>query len=87
MRDDELTGTGQNCEEVLRAFATLLADFYNLPGGVEDALARLRAGLAGEVEPLRRLGIAHGGETVKDILLATEGFREFMTYVREEPRT
>ena len=82
-----MKSTDEEREEILRAFAVLLADFYNLPGGVEDALARLRAGFAGEVEPLRRLGIAHGGETVEDILLATEGFREFMTYVREEPRT
>ena len=34
-----------------------LASFNNLSGGTEEALVALRAGLVGEVEPLRRMGV------------------------------
>lgn len=33
-----------------------LASFFNLEGGVEDAMQKLQSGISGELEPLRRLG-------------------------------
>lgn len=33
-----------------------ITSFFNLEGGVEDAMEKLQSGLAGELEPLRRIG-------------------------------
>ena len=42
-----------------------LASFHNLAGGTTEALDKLRAGLVGEIEPLRRLGILINESAVK----------------------
>ncbi len=42
-----------------------LASFNNLAGGSEEALISLRAGLVGEIEPLRRLGISFNAAQVE----------------------
>lgn len=45
-----------------------MASFYNLP--TEEAFAKLRAGLTGETEPLKRLGILVDEATIKTTALA-----------------
>lgn len=45
-----------------------LASFKNL--GVDEALAKIRSGLAGEVEPLRNVGVFLGEATVKSRAMA-----------------
>lgn len=47
-----------------------MASFYNLPGGAAEAFEKLRAGITGEAEPLKQLGIIVMEETVKQYAYA-----------------
>lgn len=47
-----------------------LASFNNLAGGTEEALEKLRAGLVGEAEPLRSLGVNINAAAVEAKVLA-----------------
>lgn len=42
-----------------------LASFHNLAGGAEEGLQKLQSGLAGEIEPMRRLGIVINASAVE----------------------
>lgn len=44
-----------------------ISSFYNLP--IEDAMQKLESGVAGEIEPLRRLGYAIDVATLKQVAL------------------
>lgn len=48
---------GQDMSKSLVTLASDLASFNNLAGGSEEALEKLRSGLAGEAEPLRSMGV------------------------------
>lgn len=52
----------------LTLLAQDMASFYNLP--VDEAFTKLSAGIAGEVEPLKRLGILVNEATVKEYAYA-----------------
>lgn len=47
-----------------------LASFRNVAGGTNEVIQRLSSGIVGEVEPLRRLGIAINESTVKQKALS-----------------
>lgn len=47
-----------------------LASFRNIAGGTNEVITRLSSGIVGEVEPLRRLGIAINESTVKQKALS-----------------
>ena len=57
---DMATGMTQLAED--------MASFYNLPS--EEAFAKLRAGITGETEPLKRLGIMVDENTIKQYAMA-----------------
>jgi hypothetical protein len=50
------TALGQFGDDMIGASADI-ASFYNVAGGTPEVLEAIRAGLAGETEPLRRFGI------------------------------
>jgi hypothetical protein len=54
---DETKGSSTAMSKELVGLSADLASFHNLAGGSEEALEKLRAGLAGEAEPLRKLGV------------------------------
>lgn len=63
--------TEQKSADMSRAAVQLagdLASFKNL--GVDDALAKIRSGLAGEIEPLRNVGVFLGENVVKSRAMA-----------------
>lgn len=44
-----------------------LTSYFNLEGGIEEGMQKLQAGIAGEVEPLRRLGIVVDVATLQQV--------------------
>jgi polyhydroxyalkanoate synthesis regulator phasin len=54
---DETKGGSLEMSKGLVQLSSDLASFHNLAGGSEEALEKLRSGLAGETEPLRSLGV------------------------------
>lgn len=63
--------TSQKAYDMSTAITKLaydMASFYNLP--VDEAIQKLQSGLAGEVEPLRKLGIMVDEATVKSFAYA-----------------
>lgn len=54
---DETKGASLEMSTGLVKLSSDLASFHNLAGGSEEALEKLRSGLAGESEPLRSLGV------------------------------
>jgi hypothetical protein len=67
---DALGVGAQQAYEMSRALTVLardMASFYNL--GVEEAFQKLQAGISGEVEPLKRLGVVVNETTAKEFAL------------------
>jgi len=68
MGTSEIAATDMSME--VTALAADLASFNNTAGGAEAVLVALRSGLAGESEPMRRLGADVSAARVNAILLA-----------------
>jgi ABC-type transporter Mla subunit MlaD len=57
---ERIVGKGGDTSKFIQELTTRAADFasvYNLKGGVAEALERFRSGLAGQTEPLAKLGV------------------------------
>lgn len=66
---EEAAGLSQD----VLTLASDLASAKNLTGGTAEALERLQAGIVGEVEPLRRLGVSFNAAEVEARALAETG--------------